>query len=212
MLYVFYGTDREEARKAMHKKMASVSKARVVRVTDAHVTSDLREALGGKGMFNEEKVVVCEDVCANEEMRGVLTALLPTLKGAREPFFIFEEKPDAALLRMLKAHAHEIFSFDIKKADARDGEIFALAYALKKKDKKALWIGYQRELLKGTAPEAIHGVLFWGAKDMVLKMRGAVEVARAKYLLAELAELPHEARRTGVDLEYALEHFVLSGT
>ena len=89
--------------------------------------------------------------------------------------------------------------------------MFALANALRRADKKALWVGYQRELAKGGAPEAILGVLFWAAKDMFIKSKeGTRESNRAKKLVAELAELPHEARRNGFDLEYALERFVLS--
>jgi hypothetical protein len=57
----------------------------------------------------------------------------------------------------------------------------------------------------------LHGTLFWAAKQMVLKPRGASDSLRGKKLVAELAALPHEARRSGEDLEYALERFVLSG-
>jgi hypothetical protein len=70
--------------------------------------------------------------------------------------------------------------------------------------------------LRDEAPEAIHGVLFWGAKDMFLKSLPAgrqdasAEHERAGTLVAELSELPHEARRRGFDLEYALERYILS--
>jgi hypothetical protein len=86
-----------------------------------------------------------------------------------------------------------------------------MANALRKSDKKALWVGYMRELEKGSAPEMVHGVLFWAAKDMLLK--AGRDVATHNYatkLVAHLAELPHEARRRGEDLEYALERFLLS--
>ena len=46
---------------------------------------------------------------------------------------------------------------------------------------------------------------------MLIKSKeGTPESNRAKKLIAELAELPHEARRNNFDLEYALERFVLS--
>ena len=64
-----------------------------------------------------------------------------------------------------------------------------------------------QEIAKGGAPEAIHGVLFWGAKDAFLKSGGTD--ARIRQLVADLAALPHEARRRGEDMEYALERFIL---
>ena len=44
-----------------------------------------------------------------------------------------------------------------------------------------------------------------------MKASDAKSKERAKKLIALLAELPHETRRRGVELEYALERFVLSG-
>jgi hypothetical protein len=70
-------------------------------------------------------------------------------------------------------------------------------------------VGYQRALLRDEAPEAIHGVLFWGAKQALLAARGAKDMERPKRLVAELAELPHEARRKGFGLEYTLERYIL---
>lgn len=44
---------------------------------------------------------------------------------------------------------------------------------------------------------------------MFLKSSGAARM-RASQRIAELAELPHEARRRGYDLEYALELYLLT--
>jgi UDP-N-acetyl-D-mannosaminuronic acid transferase (WecB/TagA/CpsF family) len=73
-----------------------------------------------------------------------------------------------------------------------------------------LWVGLMREYAKGSAPEAVHGLLFWGAKQMVLKARSDAEAARGRALAAALAALPHESRRKGEDLSYALERFALT--
>ena len=91
-------------------------------------------------------------------------------------------------------------------AKKKDDSIFGLANALQRGKKKELWIGYQKELAVGKSPEAIHGVLFWAAKQALLRN---VRDARARELVAKLAELPHESRRRGLELEYSLELFVL---
>ena len=182
----------------------------IVRVTDANKPEDFVAALRSGGMFASERVVVFEGTLENEEMRAVLFQELPALKSSTDHFFILEEKPDAATRKPVEKYAEDSQKFDAEKKAGTSNSIFGLANALRAGNKKALWVGYQRELLKDAAPEAIHGLLFWAAKDMMLKSRAQSEKSRAKELIARLAELPHEARRQGEDLEYALERFVLS--
>jgi DNA polymerase III delta subunit len=211
MLYFFIGTDREKARTQMNAAIArAAGKSTVVRISDAHTVADLEMALRGAGMFDTTRVVVFDSVCANEEMRAILLDALPRISKSPDAFFLLEEKPDAQTKRTIEKYAEKTEKFDAV-AQKKENFIFALANALRRGDKKTLWLGYQRELAAETAPEAIHGVLFWGAKDMLLKSRPAsAERRRAEQLIAELAELPHEARRKGVELEYALEALILS--
>lgn len=209
MIYFFYGTDRSKARAAVSAAAANVKGARIVRITDASAPEDLRASLQGGGMFAQMRAVVYENVLENEEMRQTLLDALPALKSSDESFFILEEKPEAATRKLIEKYAETSEKFDAAKKTDGGSAIFALANALRRGDKKNLWISYQRQLLNGDAPEAIHGVLFWGAKDFFLKANSESEKARAKKLVSQLAMLPHEARRQGEDLEYALERFVL---
>jgi hypothetical protein len=161
-------------------------------------------------MFGEKRAVVLDGVLGNGEMRDLILGMPPQFKDSDEPVFMLEGKLDADTRKKLEKYAERTERFDAKK-ERESGEIFSLAYALRRGDKKALWVGYQRALAREEAPEAIHGVLFWGAKDMLLRSKaGSPERSRGIRLVAELAELPHEARRRGFELEYALEHFLLS--
>ena len=190
------------------KKVATKG-TEVIRITDAHTIADLKSALEGAGMFGGVRTVVLEGVWGNEEMHVVAEGSLQRMRDSDEHFFIFEEKLDAATRKTIEKYAEDSKKFDAVK-QKESNTIFALANALRSRDKKALWVSYQRELA-GSAPEAIHGVLFWGAKQALLAARGAKDIERAQKLVAHLAELPHESRRRGVELEYALERFVLSG-
>ena len=210
MLHFYSGTDRTKARTALNKGIEKVKGARIVRITDANAPEDLKSALQGGGMFVEKRAVVFEGVLENEAMRQAVLENLLTMKSSEESFFMLEEKPDAATRKTIEKYSEVFEKFDAPKNADGGTTIFALANALRAGDKKALWVGYQRELLNDAAPEAIHGVLFWAAKDMMLKSRSESEKSRAKKLIATLTELPHEARRQGEDLEYALERFVLS--
>jgi DNA polymerase III delta subunit len=212
MLHFYSGTDRKKAREAMHAAVAKIQQkgASIVRITDANSPDDLKASLTSGGMFAQERIVILEGTVENDEMRTIILESLPTLKSSADHFFILEEKPDAATKKQIEKYAENSEKFDTAKKSDGGTTIFALANALRAGDKKALWVGYQRELLNDAAPEAIHGVLFWAAKDMMLKSRSDTEQNRAKDFIAKLAELPHEARRQGEDLEYALERFVLS--
>lgn len=214
MLYFYTGTDRQKAHAALDAAIQKVSKksTRVVRITDVNTTADLFSSLQGAGMFADERIVVWDGVLANPDMTALALDALPVMKESAEHFFILEEKPDANTRHKVERFAEKSERFDAP-AKKKDGDIFALGRGLGAgNDKKKLWIAYQRELAKGTAPEAIHGVLFWGAKDAFLRAKArSPEQRRGAELVACLAELPHEARRRGEELEYALERFVLSG-
>lgn len=193
---------------AVIEKVAS--KAEIMRITDAHTIDDLKAALRGGGMFGGKRVLVFENVCVNLELGEILLENLERLSKSDEDVFIFEEKPLAELRKKLEKYAEKVEKFDAPKKE-RDASIFVMANALRAADKKALWVGYMKEIAKGSAPEAVHGVLFWAAKDMLLRSKlASPEHTRGQKLIASLAELPHEARRRGEDLEYALERFVLS--
>jgi len=179
--------------------------ADILRVSDANVLADLETALAGRGMFDTARVVVLDSVLGNDEMRERVLDALPTIGKNEDIFFMLEGKIDAATRRALEKHAEKSEKFDAAKRP-EDNAIFALKNALAQGDKKKLWLGIEREFIAGKSPEAVHGFLFWAAKDMAL--RGNSE--RGRKFVAELAELPHEARRRGEELEYALERFVLT--
>ncbi|HEY4520024.1 MAG TPA: hypothetical protein VJH33_03235 [Candidatus Paceibacterota bacterium] len=210
MLYIYFGSDREKVRLEVGEALMRYAKTDVVRITDVHALGDVQSVCGGSNLFGDARTVVLDGLFSNIESWGVVERALPYMQKAQDTFFIVEEKLNAATLRTLKEHAKDVVRFDVKKEE-RGGEIFALANTLKRKDKKMLWIEYQKALARGEAPEAIHGVLFWGAKDMVLRARDVQGTSRAQSLIIKLTELPHEARRKGVELEYALEQFLLSG-
>lgn len=209
MLYVFLGTDRNKAREALNAA-AKEAGGDMVRITDANSLGDFSSALvQGSSMFGGKRAVFFDGICASAEMRAQLLAALPHLASADENVFVYEERPDAEMKKALQKYAETVETFDLAKKKEYPS-VFKLADALKSGDKKNLWVGYQRELAFGNAPEAIHGVLFWGAKQYLLAARGEKDVLRGRKLVAALAELPHESRRRGEELEYALERFILS--
>lgn len=211
MLYLFTGTDRMKARAALGAGRAKLaSGATVIHITDIHTIEDLDAALAGGGMFAGVRAVVLDGLFDREEMRERIVGQLEHIASSPDHFFIYVEKVDAATRRQIEKHAARSEQFDLPKKAERSSSIFALGNALRARNKKDLWVGYQRELAADSAPEAIHGVLFWAVKQELLAARSDADQKRGKKLITILAALPHEARRQGMELEYALERFVLS--
>src|SRR3989344_2336587 len=182
MLFVFLGTDTKKA----------------------------LAALDGGGMFGEKRSVVLDRLSDNDELWNLVIDRLASIAEQSDAFFLYEEKANAATKKLLQKYAENVEIFDAPKSAKARPTVFALVNYMNAGDKKNLWVGYQQELSIGNAPEAIHGTLFWGVKQALLNARDAQNVQRSKRLLAELAELPHESRRHGEELEYALERFILS--
>ncbi|MBM3260856.1 hypothetical protein FJY93_00360 [Candidatus Kaiserbacteria bacterium] len=211
MLYLYIGTDRKKAHAALRADAALLSKkAAVIHITDAHTIEDLDAAISGGGLFAQARVVILDGVFDREDMRERILSRTDDIASMSDHFLLYTEKIDAATRKRLERMAAKVQQFDLPKKADKESTIFTIGNALRVGDKKRLWVGYQGELLAQTAPEAIHGVLFWAAKQMLLAARGDTERIRGKRLVAQLAELPHKARRRGEELEYALERFVLS--
>lgn len=209
MLFLVTGTDSEKARVKLSALIEKHSKkAPIIRITDAHTVADLSAALAGPGMFGEPSAILLDNVLLHAEMELLILERLDFLRKASLSIYMYESAPIAATKKLLEKYTEVAERYDVEKSSKKDNSIFELSNALQSGKKKDLWVGYQREIASGKAPEAIHGVLFWAAKQLLLRS----DTARARKLVAELVTLPHEARRSGFELEYALEHFVLSTT
>ena len=201
------GTDSEKARATLALLIEKHSKKTpMVRITDAHTLADLEAALAGPGMFGNVFAILLDNVLLNQEMEAHILNRLESMRDGQVRIYMYESAPVAATRKLLEKYAEISARCDVEKSAKKDNSIFELSNALQNGKKKDLWVGYQREIASGKAPEAIHGALFWGAKQLVLRS----DTPRARRLVAELTALPHEARRAGFELEYALEHFVLS--
>ena len=65
---------------------------------------------------------------------------------------------------------------------------------------------YRKAIDKGEAPEALHGMLFWKVKSIILAGDKNKELL---ILLDKLITVYHEARRGNGELETGVERFIL---
>lgn len=232
MLYVLYGTDREKIRDESHKMLAGLSKkrpdAQVFRLSEEReALSRLPELIESQGLFEQKHVVVLDFVLEFESVRELLVARAEDIASSGHIFIVLAEKLDAATKRALEKHAHETRSFDEKDTGEKPFNIFSLADAIARRDKKGAWVALQRALLDDFAPEEIHGTVWWQIKTLLRVSRGDTEgmkpfaVTKAKGALNNFSEkelndfvgrllsMYHDARAGGPTLDIALEQFVL---
>jgi len=234
MLYLYYGNDEKKVRArlnlAISKLSARAPQALYARITEEEAeTVDIGDLLATRGLFYPKSIIVLDGLLQVARMREEILSLGKDMAESEHVFFIVERSVSAPVLEKLKKSADKVERHDTSEIKKRKGGVFALSDAFFRRDAKEMWISYQKALIKGEKPEAILGILFWGAKAMALAeaasseesglkpfVYGKAKSARGRYaqdefthLLRGLAVLPHEARRSGEGIEYALERFIL---
>jgi len=217
MLYVF-GGDAVKSRARMRAALESLAKrapdAHMMRITDEDIEqADVEALLSMQGLFYAKRIIVFDNALAEKAAQEKIFPRLKEMARSEHVFFILEESLTAGMRKQLAAHATKAELAEQKAQKEKQGADWSATNALERRDGNALWLAIVKSLLGGASPEQVHGQLFWKAKQMVLERRFRDWNEReAKMLLGALAELPHETRRRGVEMEYALERFALGVT
>lgn len=236
MLYLIHGSDFEKARGKARELIAALQKkkpgAEVFRLEDEMVNGGkLDELAGGQGLFERKYIVFADNVFRSEEAKEIVLGKLKELAASGNIFIFLEDELGKTDLKELAKFAEKVQQFSGIAKKEKPFNVFSLTEMLGRRDKRGLWVLYQKALAEGLAPEEIHGVLFWQIKAMLAAMLAkTAEEAGLKpfvfqksrafaknYSLAELKNLSskmvavyHNARRTGPDLDIALERLILT--
>lgn len=215
MIYLFHGSDTGRVRaKAFQWVAAARAKAPdagYIRLTaDALSPEALGEALGSQGLFFAKTLVLLDDPFTEPDAGDLVMDMLNDLSESQNPIAVLAPKLTAARLKKLEAKAEKVFEVSTAEKKQARGFNTALVNALAAKDGQALW----KELVKaeraGDAPEMLHGLLHWKARDMMQKGNRAWGRDGARTLSRELIELLSDARSGDLPLGPALERFALS--
>lgn len=237
MIYLLYGKDTDKARAKLRALIQSLIQkkpdAAHVKITDETFTpTALSEALGGIGLFTSKIIVEMDMVFRNKEAKELVLNELKEIAASESIFVFLEGDLTKTDLTKFEKYAEKVQEFAVKTPvqKPKDFNVFALTDALGKRNKKELWVLYQKALRAGKEPEEIHGILLWQLKAMILaasaespqdaglnpfvyqkskqfgKMFGNENVQQA---LTDFVSLYHESRRGGKELSYALEEFIL---
>lgn len=228
MIYLFYGSDVEKARS---KAFEWVAKARTkepnlayVRLSREELTdATLEDAALSGGLFVKRLLILIDDPFQNvrasseegsdeENNTGsILEEHLNNLAASDNAIVILAPKLPAAKAKKLIAKAKVEYKYDKTSAreDAR-GFNTNLVNALASRSREKLWLEINRALIAGDAPEMLHGLLHWKARDLMEKGSRAWKSEESRALSLSLISLLQTSRRGGLDLSTSLERFALS--
>ncbi len=214
MIYLFAGTDVAKTRA---KAFAWVAAARAkapdapyLRLSADEISEEsLAEAMGSQGLFFKKALVLLDDPFSESAAGETVMAVLPMLAESENPIAILAPKLLATRQKKIEAKADKVFIHDLKEKKPVRGFNGALVNALGAKDGAALWKELQKAYREGDAPEAVHGLLHWKARDMMQKGSPKWGKDGARALSVSLIELLSDARSGDLPLKESLERFAL---
>lgn len=225
MIYLFYGTDVSKVRE---KAFAWVSAAKIKEPSLAYLrlareeltNAALEDASLSGGLFVKRLLILVDDPfpsarsgsgedAESEEGGSVLEEHLDALSASNNVIIILAPKLVAAKAKKLIAKAKASYHYE-KPAGSSRGFNTNLVSALAARNREKVWTELHRALRAGDAPEMLHGLLHWKARDLMEKGSRAWTNAEARTLSLSLIALLQESRRGGLDLSLSLEKFALS--
>ena len=212
MIFLFSGEGAERKRLAYEKFVKTMPKAAEIFSIGKSDFNPLQieSFYSGPGLFFKTCAVVFSGILESAEAREFILSKLERM-GESENYFIFlEGKLPKAVLDAFKKARAELNVFEKEEKGEERFNSFLLANALAQKDKLNLWIYFRQAIEAGVSLEELAGVLFWKAKDMILKRNlGKFKEEELQNFAGKLSYLLPEARRDSRDAEAAMEEFLL---
>ena len=228
MIYLFHGSDVEKVRT---KAFEWVAKARAkepnlayVRLAREELTpAALEDAALSGGLFVKRLLILIDDPFPStravaeeeseerEDISTVFEEHTDNLAASDNAIIILAPKLAAAKVKKIAAKAKVVYAYDksVAREDAR-GFNTNLVNALAARSREKLWLEVNRALRAGDAPEMLHGLLHWKARDLMSKSSRVWPSKEARALSLSLITLLQNSRRGGLNLTLSLERFALS--
>ncbi len=212
MIYLFCGDDI----KNRHENYEKFTKSIPVGIDIFFVGKNdfdpvqMESFYSGSGLFFTKCVVVLTNTFEKEETLDFVLQKLNLMGESQNSFVFLEGKLNKSTLDSFKKARAEINVFELPKEKTEKFNNFLLANALENRDKLNLWIYFRQALENGAEMEALAGILFWKAKDMLLKKNlGKFSESELKNFAGRISYLLPEARKEGKDAESVFEQFLL---
>ncbi len=217
MIYFLHGTDIDKGRAKAHELVNSLLKKKpdassFTMNTENWNMATLEGYIGGQGLFENKYIIFLDRLCEDKKIKEDFTDKIKEIGDSANIFILLEGKLDKATITKIEKKAEKTQEFILTdKTKKEEYNAFALADAVGKRDRKNAWILYRKAIDKGEAPEALHGMMFWKVKTMMIGGYPGVYTKDELYSLADrLITVYHDARRGVHELETGVEGVVLT--
>lgn len=212
MLYLFAGDDSKKKYTVLEKFLGSFSgTAENLTITrNNFLPEEIENLCSGTSLFGQIYLVVLENILDEAKPAEFILSRLGLLAQSGNHFVFLESRPGKTVLDIFKKARAELNIFELPKEKKEKYNNFLLANDFGQKDKFSLWFHYREAVDLGVGLEELVGVLFWKAKDMILKRNfSKFSKEELQNLSGQIAYLLPEARKDGRDAEVAMEEFLL---
>ncbi|PJA34103.1 MAG: hypothetical protein CO184_00620 [Candidatus Zambryskibacteria bacterium CG_4_9_14_3_um_filter_40_16] len=196
-------------------------------------TRILDEFISSQGLFESKYIVVVDSMLSNKDSYEEIKTKLKEISASPNIFIFIDGSLTKEMVNKVSKYSEKIQEFsDKKEGPTKIGEInvFTMTDALGARDKKRLWIMYQKAIFVGMEPEEIFRLFFWQIKSMLISQmsKSAKDAGLNPFvykkslgfaknfkkdelnkLSSNLIRIYHDARRGILDFNIALERFVL---
>lgn len=241
MLSVFYGSNKIKSEEAYLKLVAGTAENLVVRLTiEDCLDGRLEEFARGGSLFGERRLVCVRGLLESALGRELVESLIRAMVSSPEHFAILEQDLSKEMEKILtkalaQLNKHERTKAELEReqrlAKQEANKIYAVSDAMGRRDRRALWLEYQKALRRGVVPEELYWKMVWQTRSM-LQASGSSNAKEAglhpfvydkskqaaknytrdelMQLSGDLLEMWHDIHAKGKDLELTLEQFILN--
>ncbi|MEK7065943.1 MAG: hypothetical protein AAB965_00020, partial [Patescibacteria group bacterium] len=181
MIHLVYGIDRPRIKKRVGEILKSfpephsTSLGQVFWITaDQFSESKIDELSGARGLFVSKYAVVCDGFLGNKDAVAYFTDKLKEISESPNLFIFMEGSFENKELDLFKKFSDKVEEFPGVDPDGHRGltlgnfNLFSLCDALGERNKKNLWILYNKALSAGVEADQIFWKLAWQAKNLLL--------------------------------------------
>lgn len=205
MIYIFYGQNFEERNFEIKNKAEGTS---IIRLSALNTTRELLLNYAEQNsLFSEVFTVILENPISESDV-SFDNEFLDILKKSSSVFIFLEDHLLSEEVKKYKKYAEDVIEFEAKIVVKKENP-FVLANLFGDKDKIGTWVTYRKLIERGGGAEPIAGMLFWKVKSMILSGNRNFNEQELKNQSKELIDIYHKSHLGILDMDIALEQFIL---
>ena len=235
MLTVLVGPDKTARAKRLETLLASpIKKGADIRAyTDVNFDAEeIRTLAGASSLFGGTIVCTLSGIGDTADGRDLLERLIPDIAASQHQFYLSENALLAPFLKKVESKGGIVEKFELKDKPKKEEAFnsFLLTDAFGDRKRSLAWPLYRKAIALGVEPRELHGKIFWAVKTMLVagsaktagesglnpfvyqkakRSAGNFKEEELKLMATELALMFHEALVSGLDMETAMEAFIL---